>query len=55
MNKKKVNPEKVINQLFKKVGELTSDCVVKDAYIEQLEEEIKFLSSKLPSNEPQEK
>lgn len=48
--KKRINPEFVINQLFEKVNQLTADNVIKDAYIAQLETEIKSLSSK-PSEE----
>lgn len=52
-NQKQVQPEFVINQLFIKVNQLQSDCIVKNAYIAQLEEQIKSLSSK--KEEPEEK
>jgi hypothetical protein len=38
-----VNPDYVIKNLFAKVNQLTSNEIVKDAYIQQLEEELKKL------------
>lgn len=41
-NKTQVNPNYALDVLFEKVQELTREAILKDAYIRQLEAEIKL-------------